>query len=242
MEILAEALGLALFAWLIYGLAAPKKALFFIHDEEKRKRLYVFLIWLAASIILSFLLSVAKTDTKDDLSDNSPDVTETETSQIKETPIDSALIAQLKPKFKERKDEFTGRTWVSHKNEAKYRNQNSIYAYFELKDGKPINPRLVIQYEGDDWLFIKDCIILSSEGKVTASGKFERDNSGGRVWEWLDMPLSSSDAHLLFLIANGTDFKMRYNGSQYNKDRTITKKEQALIQETLDYYFALGGK
>lgn len=155
--------------------------------------------------------------------------------------IDEALVAKLQSHFNTKTDEFTGETWVEHKGIPKHRNKNNIYTYFALQDGKPINPRLVIQYEGSDWLFVKDCIIMSDMGKLVASGQFERDNNS-RVWEWLDMHLTSDQLQMLGTVAIGEGFKMRYNGRQYYHDRNITKKEQEIIKETLDYYYALGGE
>jgi hypothetical protein len=58
--------------------------------------------------------------------------------------------------------------------------------------------RLKMSYTGDDWIFFENAY-LSYDG-ITREFPFnkykdkESDNSGGDVWEWIDLSVSSDDA------------------------------------------------
>lgn len=85
---------------------------------------------------------------------------------------------------------------VKHKNEPKYRNQNGVYLYFQVdQNGKPENLRFCIQYEDDDWLFIRNMIFnIDGENITFIPNDMETDcGNGGRIWEWCDEPASLGD-------------------------------------------------
>lgn len=150
-------------------------------------------------------------------------------------------IARLAPLFTESTDEFKHQTWVEPKSKPKYRNTNAVYMYFQLVDDVATNLRLVMQYEASDWLFIKNVVFLINGIDFTYNNlKFKRDNAGGRIWEWAD--LAATDPVLLAAIKNAESFKIRYEGSQYQKDIELSQKQIKNLKEVIEYYQLLGGK
>ena len=144
-----------------------------------------------------------------------------------------------------KQDEFDeyGRTWVHSKTEAKYRNQNAYYCYFQINSDKSVsNFRFVIQYESDDWLFIENCIFnIDGDNIRFTPSKMERDNDS-RIWEWCDEKLHGSDVELIRKIATAKSVKVKLNGKQYYDTRTIKEREIKAIKNTLYYYELLGGE
>lgn len=126
-------------------------------------------------------------------------------------------------------------------NAPKFRNVNWMYPYLGKSDNQ-IYLRYVIQYEADDWLFIE-----SVKVKVTFkdgneriidlySGNFERDNKGGRIWEWIDINVSDEMYIKLLDIYNAKSAKIRFEGQQYYKERNMTVKELKALINVINVY------
>lgn len=166
-------------------------------------------------------------------------------SQTK-SKLDSAKIKELKPFFREKKDEFSpdGKIWIKPKSSPIYTNQNGIYCYFQTENNIPNNFRFCVQYYSDEWLFFKK-IQFSIDGKAyefipvyteTDSG------NGGYIWEWFDEGISSkNDKELLIALANAKTAKMKFIGRQYYEVKNISKEQINGIKRTIEYYKALGG-
>lgn len=151
-------------------------------------------------------------------------------------------IAKISKNFREKKDEFSDFAWVEHKTTTPYRNRNSIHLYFQKdNNGNVQNLRFVIQYEADDWLFIRNMIFNIDGDNVTfIPNDMERDNDYGRIWEWSDEP-ASLESSLVEKIANAKSVKVKFNGDQYYDIRTMSSKQIEAFKQTLDYYKVLGG-
>lgn len=163
-------------------------------------------------------------------------------SQEQQDSIETAnqeKIARLAPLFEVSTDEFEHTTWVEPKSKPKHRNANAVYMYFQKVDDKATNLRLVMQYEANDWLFIKKVIFLINGWDFTYSVNFERDNAGGRIWEWTDM--GANDPVLIAALENADTVKIRYEGRQYSKDIELSKKQIQSIKDVIEYYQLLGG-
>lgn len=157
--------------------------------------------------------------------------------------IDSIKIKELKPFFREKKDEFEGHSWVQYKTIPQYRDQNGFYCYFEKsQDNKVSNLRFVGQYLAEDWLFITR-IKFSIDGKVWdyTPNKMNNDHDT-RIWEWFDDEVDSYNSDLVNAIASAKEVKVRFIGKQYHDERRISKENIKSIQKTLEYYKALGGE
>ena len=144
-----------------------------------------------------------------------------------------------------KKDEFdeNGRTWVHSKDEPRYRNRNAYYCYFQINKDKSVsNFRFVIQYEADDWLFIRDCVFnIDGENIRFTPTKMARDNASGRIWEWCDESVSGETENLIRKIASAKTVKVKLNGDKYYDTRTIKIQEIASIKKMLSFYEELGG-
>ncbi|HNP20141.1 MAG TPA: hypothetical protein PKL31_17005 [Fulvivirga sp.] len=136
--------------------------------------------------------------------------------------------------FKKNEDEFKGTAFYKDPRTPYYTNVNFIYPYIGQK-GDNYWLRLQFQYASDDWLFIEKGILLIDGEQFTITGNWERDNNSG-IWEWLDMPVGETELFILNKLADSKSAKIRYEGRQYYKDRTITSKEKSIIKKTLEIY------
>jgi hypothetical protein len=139
--------------------------------------------------------------------------------------------------FRSKTDEFEGTTFYTDKRAPFYTNVNFVYPYIGEKNGN-YWLRFRMQYTSSKWLFINKAIFLVDGAKFELTGRWERDNDT-RIWEWSDIQAGSRELLLLNAIANSKSAKVRYIGSQYRDDRTITSKEKSVIKRTIDVYTAL---
>lgn len=204
--------------------------------KGKKKGCIIAILVVVGLAIIGSLLP----DPKESPSGSSSTVATT-SSTTKKIVADTEAIKQLAPKFREEKDEFSGITWVEPKTATKYNNQNDIYGYFALRNGKPENFRLRIQYAAEDWLFIKSYIFLIDGQSYTYTPKkVERDNNS-TIWEWSDEEVGSSPELLTIMAAalDAKEIKVRFQGRQYHKDKTLTKKQINQIVDAARYYDAM---
>lgn len=142
-------------------------------------------------------------------------------------------INQLKD-FRQETDEFDDLTFYYDKRTPVYANRNFIYPYIGRK-GDTYWLRLKFQYSADDWLFINQIRIKTDNNEYEIYANFERDNSA-EIWEWHDMSPSDDEIMMLRDMAISKGTMVRYIGSQYRKDRTITAREKDIIKKTLGIY------
>lgn len=142
-------------------------------------------------------------------------------------------------------DEVKEVTFYYDKSTSQYVNVNEFSAYFgKEKDGAP-SLRMRIRYTGDDWLFIESYIFKVDDETITYTPRysnFVRDNSGGEVWEFVDMLVFSKEYSIIKKVINSKKTIIRHQGDVYYHDRTVTDKEKEALQRVLDAYEALGGK
>lgn len=155
---------------------------------------------------------------------------------------DSAKIASLRKYFHQKEDEFSDVIWIEPKTRPKYTNQNGYCMYFALKNGVATNPRFLIQYEADKWLFIKYMIFnIDGENITFTPEKMETDcGHGGRIWEWCDESALYLES-LIEKIAYANNVKIKMVGSQYHKVKTMSSKQIEGFKYSYEYYKALGG-
>ena len=104
--------------------------------------------------------------------------------------------------------------------------------------------RLVIQYYADDWLFIEQYkFVIDGVAYTHIPKEVERDNGyGGYIWEWCDDWLSKEDEIFIKALANAKVAKVRYEGSQYYKEKIITAQQIKAINTAYELHKAMGGK
>lgn len=153
-------------------------------------------------------------------------------------------LANATKKLRTTYDDIKGITWYYDKGTPQYSNYNSFHLY--MGKGKTGNPwlRFKIQYAADDWLFIQSYIIKTDNESYTIStsyGEVETDNGSGGIWEWYDVPIDNRLYNIVQDVSKSKTVKLRCNGKQYYKDRTLTAKEKQGLINILDAYEALGG-
>lgn len=161
---------------------------------------------------------------------------------IRQIEISELITKTLKP-LKVSKDEFE-ETAFYYGNSKPYSNTNNLYAYMPYSKGKLPGLRLKLQYAGDDWLFFNKAELKVDERKmeIKGLGSVDRDNSGGKVWEWVDLDISSSNFQsinnltVMRMVASSKKTTLRLSGDKYRKDRTISPKEKRSIKMVLDAY------
>lgn len=155
--------------------------------------------------------------------------------------IDAVKVKELEPYFTKKADEFSGTTWIEPKTKPKYINQNGYCLYFEEFDGVAYNPRFLIQYEADEWLFIQKMIFnVDGQNFVFTPKEMQRDNGNARIWEWCDEPATDIE-YLIKKIAYAKSVKIKMEGQQYYKVKKMTPKQIRYFKYSYEYYKALGG-
>ena len=109
-------------------------------------------------------------------------------------------------------------------------------------NGSSVWLRLMMSYTGDDWIFFEHAY-LSYDG-ITREFPFNKyqdkksDNSGGSVWEWIDLGVSNDDLVFLKEMVNGKSVKMQLSG-KYTKTRKVSTNEIKAIKEMIMAYEVL---
>ncbi|MCB1187674.1 hypothetical protein KDL29_10965 [bacterium] len=152
-------------------------------------------------------------------------------------------LAKLEKSVRKQYDEFDEITWYTHSSVPKYDNTRSyLSVYFQVSNSKARNLRFKNVYTADDWLFIESYEYKTDNNQYSIyKGHFgvERDNGYGDIWEWYDDPVDSELRNMLEDIASSKKVLIRYNGKQYQKDRTISTEEKNAVRDMLELYDSL---
>lgn len=195
--------------------------------------------------LLVIIGNCAGSDKENTIAESSSQMQLEEISLEDESKIDSidvVKIKELKQYFTEKKDEFSDVKWVEPKSRPKYTNQNGYCMYFSVNNGVASNPRFLIQYESDKWLFIKNMIFnIDGENITFTPEKMETDcGNGGRIWEWCDEYAGNLEP-LIKKIAYAKSVKIKLVGKQYYNIKTMSQKQIQYFKYSYEYYKALGG-
>ncbi len=150
------------------------------------------------------------------------------------------LAVTLK-KLKKEYDDVSGVTWYKNRYFTHYNNRNLTSIYMGSKE-KSTWLRLKMSYQGDDWIFFEQAY-LSYDGntKEISFNKYsdkESENSGGSVWEWIDVLVSPDVEKFLRVFAKSKNAKMRLSG-KYSETRNLTWNEKQGIIDVLNGYDAI---
>ena len=144
-------------------------------------------------------------------------------------------------KLKKEYDDVSGITWYYNPYFTHYQNTNLTSIYMGKKDSK-IWLRLKMSYKGDDWIFFENaCLSYDGNTREISFNKYENkdsDNSGGAVWEWIDVSVDSYLLSYLREMINGKSVKMRLSG-KYTKTRNLSVNEIQGIKDVLLAYDVL---
>lgn len=199
---------------------------------------------LASASIFIFFIAIAYGSNDEKTTDLVEEKRENSNLTIKQKDSISDLSKENRDKaekalknFKKEKDDFEGDIFYRDSRTPNYANTNFIYPYIGNKENL-YWLRLKFQYASDNWLFINNAILMVDDEKFNISGKWERDHNS-KIWEWMDISVKDEEYQILKKIANSKTTKIRYEGTQYHDDRTLTQKEIAIIKKTLEIYDGL---
>lgn len=146
-------------------------------------------------------------------------------------------LAAIK-KLKKNYDDVENITWYENPYFVHYNNRNLTSLYIGHQ-GSTAWLRLKMSYQGDEWIFFKQAY-LSYDGN-TKEIFFDEyrdkksDNSGGGVWEWIDVSVSDEVEAFLREFENSKNAKMRLSG-KYTRTRTLSLNERQGIKDVLNAY------
>lgn len=137
-------------------------------------------------------------------------------------------------------DDISGTTTYMHRDSSLFVNSRTeLLCYFTVTDKGQSVLRLRTQYVANDWLFMQKVLIKADDKAFTIDtsrfGEVERDNSGGKIWEWHTHDLQP-DSDMLEAICSAKQVSLRYVGKQYAKDRELPQAEASRIQAVLRAY------
>ena len=101
--------------------------------------------------------------------------------------------------------------------------------------------RIVYNYTAYDWIFFEKVIVAADDERFTKNFDYfdvTRDNSGERVWEYMDDNAGASDVEMLWAIANSTETIVRFEGDDYYHDFTVKDSDKQAIRDALTVYEA----
>lgn len=143
--------------------------------------------------------------------------------------------------MKKKSDEMNGITWYRHRNAQIL--GTYIQAYFGSKNqsSQSYPLRLKLQYYADSWLFVRT-VTIKADDKVYELGRqnFERDNSSGKIWEWVD--ISVPDHQMFSHVMSAKRVVIRFNGDQYYNDFTVPQSQLSQLRDVYQAWKAMGGK
>lgn len=130
-------------------------------------------------------------------------------------------------------------------NDYWYADERSFSLPYLGVDSSSVWLRWVCNYTASDWVFFKKITFACDDQRFYKNFSYfdvTRDNSGGKVWEYVDVEVGTTEIQILEAIANSTNTIIRYEGDDYYRDVTVTQKDKDAIRFMLDLYVLLGGK
>ena len=163
---------------------------------------------------------------------------------LRQAQVDSLLAGMRLEEDKVRGIRFYNpKGWVYYDSNTWAADQRCFILPYLGQDSTHTWLRLVLNYTGDDWVFFKQILMnIDGEQHQKSFSYFDvvRDNSGGRVWEYIDLDVSNdSDVEWLWDIANSAETIIRFQGDDYSHDMTVTDVDKAVIRDCLTVYEAL---
>ena len=129
-------------------------------------------------------------------------------------------------------------------------NSNGFFLYFGKEDsGRFTAIRLVARYYAEDWLFVTRAWAKADGVTVDVPQKsgnvlgWERDNSGGNIWEWSDSPVTAAqEVAAVRTLASAKSVTVRFEGKQYYNDRKLSPQQIKAMQEVIAAYEGATGR
>lgn len=113
-----------------------------------------------------------------------------------------------------------------------------VLPYIGIRD-ENVWLRLLYNYTGEDWVFFEKVIFAIDDERYTKNFDFTditRDNSGRKVWEFVDTEVTDSDQKLLWDIVKSTKTIIRFQGDDYHHDIIVSEEDKTAIENVLTAY------
>ncbi len=103
-----------------------------------------------------------------------------------------------------------------------------------IKTGNNVQLFQRVQYKADDWLFVKRYVVLAGDERYESSPvDFKRDNSGGKIWEWITLNVNDKQRHLIDAVAAESDAIVRFYGRDYYADKEMSEIQRDALSKML---------
>jgi hypothetical protein len=139
------------------------------------------------------------------------------------------------------KDQVKNIVFVSDKS-SPTKWSNSFYLYIGTSSGSKPWLRLHASYSGSEWIFWSKLIFNVDDNIYTSkysSFEVKRDNSGSRVYEWLDVEVPDSQLPRLRAIAESQSTVIRFEGDSYINDMSLSSSQKKALSNVLAVYDGL---
>lgn len=178
-----------------------------------------------------------------------PVVSPAQTKAASASQATKAVVDPLKGLSRQH-DQMRGIAWYRSPSSPKHTNANGFYLYFGKEDSGRLLPlRLVAQYHADDWLFISRAWAKADGAKLDIpqesrkSFGWERDNSGGMIWEWSDTAITTAqDIATVRRISESKSVTVRFEGKQYYNDKSLSTTQLKAMRDIIFAYEAATAK
>lgn len=164
----------------------------------------------------------------------------------KETPkvVDAATINDALKGLSKECDKMQDICWYRAVSSPKFVNANAFYLYFgRTSSGDFTDLMLKVQYFADNWLFIQYAWAKADGERVfVPSAMWKRDNDNN-IWEWTSVNINNpSYASAITKIANAKNVVVRFEGTQYQKDITLSAAQLKAMRDVIAAYEKATGK
>jgi len=152
-----------------------------------------------------------------------------------------AVYRNALKKMRVETDKFNGTKFYTDRSTPYYANYSSFHLYIGKAEGGDPYLRFKVRYSDDDWLFVESASV-NIDGDVRdldVGSDWDRDNGSGDIWEWVDVNATESHLSIVRDVIASKSAVIRYFGSKYRDDRTITSTQKRALQNVLDAYEAL---
>ena len=138
-------------------------------------------------------------------------------------------------------DEMKGVTFYYDPNNPRYINQRSgLFYYIAHRPGLSPVLRARAIYTGSEWVFFHTIFVKVDDEVFRFNFNHfdvERDNDYEGVWEWIDVPADGDWQRLANrLKAGAKNVRIRFEGSQYYRERTMSAADITAVRRVLDAY------
>lgn len=150
-------------------------------------------------------------------------------------PKNSATIAEIMSRHSIEYDKVEQRYFVSPYSGGHFKG-SYLKAYLGHKDGRHWL-RFALRYKAADWLFIKRFVLVAEKYRFESPvDDFERNHSGGKIWEWRDTNAQGNYLAALRATAESEETTIRFYGKQYYRDFEVPPKQRELIKDMLELH------